>query len=496
MIAEIWKNLSRPARWSLAAGVLVILAGTAVLAWTLLHIERQVLFSRLSQRDAAAMTAELDKMKVPYALSDEGGTIWVDGDKVHKLRLQLMSTSVPLHGAVGFELFNNADFGMTEFAQRVNYQRALQGELTRTIQSLGEIETVRVHLALPEESLFKRNAQKPKAAITVSLRQGQQLRPDQVSGIQRLVASSVPSIQASDVTIVNEEGVALSRQAPQPGEVAEAGGRLELKRETEQLLSRKAAQVMDKLLGPGQALVTVDVELGQDQLRVTSEELIPAQRSGDAVAGVLLRERQVSKEGSSGTVRDGASTSQRDAEYAVGRRTEQLVSPAGRVKQIHVAAVVTTPLDAQQLTHAQALLTAAVGASPERGDVVVIQVAPTLKPATGLGGIGSVGAPEATAPPSAHEAQASALPQAPVMSADTSRHGLPVWAWLAMAFLATLAVLLGALSWRNAASVQRLSPQEREQLIKQLRLWLEAGEQPLTHSSSSPSAGQANDIVR
>ena len=491
MFVEFWRNLSRASRWSLAAGVLVIVAGTVLLAWKLLHVERQVLFSRLSQRDAAAMTAELDKLKVPYSLTDEGGTIWVEGDRVHRLRLQLMSTNVPLHGAVGFELFNNSDFGMTEFAQKVNYQRALQGELTRTIQSLGEIETVRVHLAMPEESLFKRNAQKPKAAITVALRQGQQLRPDQVSGIQRFVASSVPSIQASDVTIVNEEGVALTRQSPQAGEQAEAGARLELKRETEQLLSRKAAQLMDKLLGPGQALVSVDVELGQDQLRVTSEELIPAQRSGEAVAGVLMRERQVSKESGSGTVRDGLGSSQRDAEYAVGKRTEQLMSPAGRVKQIHVAAVITVALDAEQLAHAQSLLTAAVGASPERGDVVVIQVAPSLKPATRQSTEGVVSDADMTASDHPSELRApSQMVATPVAKGAgvQSSHGLPVWAWLAMGFLATLALLLGWISWRHAARSPRLSPQQREQLIQQLQNWLQAEGQVSAKQPISPVA--------
>ncbi|MFY7940151.1 MAG: flagellar M-ring protein FliF, partial [Burkholderiaceae bacterium] len=131
-----------------------------------------MLFSDLKPQDAGAMTAELERLKVPYQVADNGTAILVDKAVVHTTRIKLMGKELPLHGAVGLELFNNTDFGMTEFAQKINYQRAVQGELTRTILSLAEIRVVRVHLALPEQGLFKQATSKAKASISLTLRQG------------------------------------------------------------------------------------------------------------------------------------------------------------------------------------------------------------------------------------------------------------------------------------------------------------------------------------
>ena len=159
------------------------------------------------------MIEELDRMKVPYRLDDGGGSILVPEELVHKTRLQLVGKNLPLHGAVGFEIFNNTDFGMTEFTQKVNYQRALQGELTRTIMALEEVQSARVHLALPESSLFKREQSRPKASVALAVRPGQSLARDQVAGIQRLVAAAVPGIDADDVTVLDQKGVTLSRRS-------------------------------------------------------------------------------------------------------------------------------------------------------------------------------------------------------------------------------------------------------------------------------------------
>ncbi len=146
---NFWQGLTRGARFGLVAGVLAIMLVTAILAWWLLHTEYQALFTDLKPQDAQAMTTELERLKVPYRLGDNGTSILVDKATVHATRIKLMGKELPLQGAVGLELFNNTDFGMTEFAQKINYQRALQGELIRTIQSLSEVREVRVLLALP-----------------------------------------------------------------------------------------------------------------------------------------------------------------------------------------------------------------------------------------------------------------------------------------------------------------------------------------------------------
>jgi flagellar M-ring protein FliF len=379
MPARFLASLSQRARLGLGVGTAAIAIALAVAGAWLLRTEDQVLFADLQPQDAATLAAELDRQKIAYRIGDDGRTLLVDGAIVHATRLKLMGRDLPLHGATGFELFNAGDFGMTEFAQKVNYQRALQGEITRTILSLAEVREARVHLALPEEGLFKRAENKPKAAITLGMREGRSLRPDQVSGIQRLVAGSVPGIAAQDVTIVDDRGVALTRNVAGEASAEVASGSLDLKRETEQLLARKATQVLERAFGAGQALAAVDATLNMDQVRITTEDVVaPPASAGQAQTGVIVREREVARDvptpiatAADAPARSGSS--QRDVDYQVGRRVEQVVSQPGAVRRLHVAAVIRAPLDAQQLDQARALIAAAVGASPERGDSVVVQ---------------------------------------------------------------------------------------------------------------------------
>jgi flagellar M-ring protein FliF len=347
----------------------------------LLRTEQAVLFSDLRPQDAAALAAELDKQKVAYTVAEGGTTLLVDKAVVHATRLKLMGSDLPLHGAVGLELFNHADFGMTEFAQKINFQRALQGELTRTILSFPEVRDARVHLALPEQGLFKQAAAKPKAAITLTLRSGQALRPEQVSGIQRLVAAAVPGLAAQEVTIVDQQGVALTRSGAE-GEFESAGGshRLDLKRETENYLSRKAGLVLERAFGPGQALASVDVTLNMEQVRVTTEDVIAAPDGrGGAATGVLVRERESARDSAApephGADARGVrgNSMQRDAEYQAGRRIEQVVSQPGSIRRLQVVAVMRQAVDGAQQEQVRKLVAAAVGASFERGDSVVVQ---------------------------------------------------------------------------------------------------------------------------
>ena len=141
---------------------------------------------------------------------------------MHTARLKVISRELPLKGSVGFELFNNADLGLTEFAQKVNYQRALQGELSRTIMSLEEIESARVHLSMPESGLFRRNGAKARASIALMTKAGQELPPDTVRGIQRLVAAAVPELEAHEVTIVNPRGAPMASNGANGGDVTGA----------------------------------------------------------------------------------------------------------------------------------------------------------------------------------------------------------------------------------------------------------------------------------
>lgn len=370
-----WNGLPIAARSGLAGGVVLLLALLAGASWWLLQRDYDVLFADLRPQDAALMTAELDKLRQAYRLSEDGTAILVEKSAVPATRLKLMGRELPLQGGVGLELFNNADFGMTEFAEKINYQRALQGELTRTIMALSEIREARVHLAFAEQGVFRQNTTRPKAAITVSMKPGQTLLPAQVAGMQRLVAAAVSGMTMDDVTIVDRRGIALTRPAENDAPAA-AGTRLELKRETEDYLSRKAGAVLEQALGPGQALASVDVSLNMDQMRVTTEDILPANASA---TGVVVREREtLGGQGSAGDIRNqdssrSAGVRQRETDYHAGKRVEQIVSQPGSIRRIQVLAVLRPELDAARREQLRALVSAAVGVMQERGDVVVVE---------------------------------------------------------------------------------------------------------------------------
>jgi flagellar M-ring protein FliF len=476
---KFWGSLGGAARAGLVAGVLVIVALTAALGFWLLRTDYQVLFSELAPADAAAMTAELDRLKMPYRLGEDGTSILVDKDQVYKTRMKLMGKELPLRGAVGFELFNNSDFGMTEFAQKINYQRALQGEITRTILSLSQIKDARVILVMPEQGLFRQAAGKAKASITLTMKPGQVLRAEQVTGIQRLVSASVPGITNQEVTILDQNGVALSRNTGGEGDGEAGSGRLDLKKETENYLARKAGDILERTFGPGQAMASVDVVLNTERAQITTEDVVaPPGRAGQAMTGVVVRERETLRENGAtlevkafdGMAAPRTGSSQREVEYAVGRRVEQIVSQPGSIRRLQAVAVVRHPLDANQQEQIRRLLAAAVGASFERGDTVVVH---TLD-ATSVGS-------EPVLPPGV---QALLPPVARPVAARAAGAGEAsgdalVDPAIAIAFLAAIAAIALVLlarrrSTTRAAGGAPLTEAQRQAALAKVRAWMAA----------------------
>lgn len=170
-------------------------------------------FTGIDSADAVTITQELDRLKTPYEFADDGTTILVPEDQVDVARINILGGELPLKGAVGFELFNQSDMGLTEFAQKINYQRALQGELARTIMALEEVDTARVHLSLPEAGIFEQDRRPAKASVTVATKLGEDIEANVVRGIQQLVASAVPDLQPLNVAVLSAKGELLS-EAP------------------------------------------------------------------------------------------------------------------------------------------------------------------------------------------------------------------------------------------------------------------------------------------
>lgn len=478
-INETWSGLAARARLGIVIGVVLIVAAAVAIGVWAYRADYQVLFSDVAPRDAAAMTAELDTMKIPYQLGDGGKTILVPKDMVYKTRLTLMGKDLPLHGAVGFEVFNNADFGMTEFVQKVNYLRAIQGELTRTILSIDGIGAARVHLALPEQGLFKKSLTKPKASVTLTMKQGRTLAPEQIAGIQRLVGASVPEIVAGDVTVLDQHGVALTRvSAGEPGGES-ASTQLDSKRSTEEYLARKLTQVLDRTFGEGAAVASVDVSLNLDQRKVTTEEVLPAKGgAADAVAaGVVVRERQSSREnGAEAGAAAKAGTggvSSTEIDYNVGRRTEQLSVASGTVRRMTIAVLVRQPLTEGQLDKLKEVVSLAAGFNAERGDAVVVYP---------MNQFANASAPMAA--PVAAEVQpdsAAAVPGKP-RAQDTTVVILVLLGVIGVVAVAA-AFLLGRRRHGGSARA-RLTPAERAQMLSDVRQWIGAPE--VTAASREP----------
>lgn len=458
---------------SLAVGVLVIVALVLWLAWWAQRSPKAVLFADLSERDAGVIAAELDKLKQPYSFSDDGRAILMSADTVHRTRLALMGKSLPLHGAVGFELFNNADFGVSDFVQKVNYQRALQGELTRTILALEEVQDVRVHLALPDQALFRKEGPKAKASVTVSLKGGRSLRPEQVVGIQRLIAASVPEVKTEDVTVLDQHGVVLSRVAAD--DAAPPLGQLDAKQSLEAHLGHKASRLLDQMFSAGETMVAVDVVLNHEQSKVTTEEVLGAATTDRAghPAGVITRERSVTKEpagSANGSDANAAQVVTQETEYAAGRRVAQTVSQGGQIAQMNVAVVVRRTLSDADLSRVRQLVATAVGLQPSRGDLVTVHSMASLQSAVPAA---TASAPSAVLPvdvsASAGRAAAARRPQ---VSASVLVAAV-LAALIALVLLAAFTVMTRHRRSATSSMPRRLTEQERQALLMSLKRWLE-----------------------
>lgn len=490
---NFWNRLAANAKIGIIVGIVLILLTAIGLGVWAYRTDYQVLFADLSPRDAATMTTELDRMKVQYQLTDGGNTILVPKDDVYRTRLKLMGNDMPLHGAVGFEVFNNADFGMTEFVQKVNYQRAIQGELTRTILSIENIQSARVHLAMPEQGLFKKSNTKPKASVTLTLKPGRVLAADQITGIQRLIAASVPDIAMSDVTVLDQHGIALSRMATAEGMIESASSQLDSKKITEDYLIRKVTQVLDRTLGAGEAVATVDVVLNLDQSKTTTEEILPAKSGVPDATGVIVRERHSTREAVSGggsgvndpiarNAQSGASSTIEN-DYQVGRRVEQVVTASGSLKRMTIAVVVKRPLSDVQIQKIKEVVSLAAGFNGTRGDAVVVYSVDQLSASSASGGPGALPTDAQTAALAVDAGDDKLLSREDI--AGKANDEVKSWVLLAVALSFFVAFFVFWTLRRRPVHTQRLSQQDRERMLANVHLWIQGADK---HSGAQGQA--------
>ena len=255
---------------AVAAIVAVVVGG---ILWTS-KPDWKVLFSNLPEKDGGAIIASLEQQNIPHKFNDRG-SILVPANRVHDVRLRLASQGLPRGGIVGFELLENQKFGTSQFAEQVNYQRGLEGELARTIMSIGTVESARVHLAIPKPSVFVREEQKPTASVLLSLYPGRTLDPGQIAGITHLVSSSVPQLTSSNVTILDQSGTLLSQLKSKLNDAGLDPTQLKYVRNIEEGISKRIEEILKPLLGPENYKVQVAADIDFSQSEQTAETYRP-----------------------------------------------------------------------------------------------------------------------------------------------------------------------------------------------------------------------------
>ena len=251
--------------------------------------EWRVLYSNLADKDGGAIVAQLSQMNVPYKHAEGGGAILVPADKVHDTRLRLASLGLPKGSVAGFEVMESNRFGMTQFQERLTFQRGLEGELTRSIQALSSVQNARVHLALPNQNGFFREQQKPSASVLLSLSPGRTLDRSQLAGIIHLVSSSVPELTPAAVSVLDDSGKLLSTPPEGANGVGGDAQQLQVVQQLEQLYSRRILDILEPVVGRNNVKAQVTAELDFSQTESTSESHKPNQAPDSSV----IRSQQV-----------------------------------------------------------------------------------------------------------------------------------------------------------------------------------------------------------
>lgn len=404
---------------ALAPGKRLLIAGVVfacVLSFALLimlanRTDYRPLFTNLASEDAGEIVKKLKEAKTPYQITPDGKGIMVPADRVYELRLSLASEGLPQGGGVGFEIFDRKNFGMTEFVQKLNYQRALQGELARTITQINGVEQARVHLVIPEKTLFKESEKPPTASVVLKMKGNKSLRESEVQGVVHLVAASIEGMSADNVTLLDTRGKILSK-----GEsgMADAGAKAttamqETQRGYERNLEERLQTLLDRVVGGGKSVARVSATFDFKQVERVEEKFDPetiavrseqrseekagSSTSSGGVPGVQTNLARTTPGG--GATIGGGSKNDETLNYEVSRSTSRTIEPVGTLSKVSVAILVDgkyeaaapgkdgqnvkakyVPRSPDELQKIEALVKGAVGFNQDRGDQISIQNIP------------------------------------------------------------------------------------------------------------------------
>jgi flagellar M-ring protein FliF len=380
-VVTFFKRLSMAQKIMLGTVVAGAVIAILVLVSVLNRPTYATLYSNLNPEDASKIVNKLKEKAVPYELEDGGKTIQVPKQQIYDLRLSFAGEGLPQSSIIGYEIFDRTNLGVSDFVQKINYRRALEGELARTILQLEEVEGTRVHIAAPEKALFKEDERPTTASVVLKLKTGRPLKKEVVQGISHLISSSVEGLDPSNVTIVDSRGILLSDNSKQNALSSLSSSQYEMQQKVESYLSSKVQNILEGVVGMGNALVQVSADLDFRQAEKTLEEYDP-----DKTA---IRSEQVSEEKSaSGDSLPPSSRNNTVTNYEINKSVEHIIESVGAVKRISVAAMINgtqktvekngqkdvqyTPRKQEDIDQMSEVVKRTVGFDPQRGDQVSV----------------------------------------------------------------------------------------------------------------------------
>lgn len=388
-ISNFLNKLSLPQKIILFGATFAVLFGLLyIVIKTSSKVEYATLFTQLEPTEAGKIVEKLKEKKIPYKLEDNGTTILVDKNKVYDTRISIAAEGLPESGIVGYEIFDKTNLGMSEFVQKLNYRRALEGELAKTISSLNGVKKARVHIVIPEKALFEKDQKQPTASVTLQLAGENTLSKLNIRGIQNLVASSVEGLSPNNVTIVDHRGRILSETDLDPNSIlGKTQSQHEQQIRVEQYLTNKVQSLLDGVLGPGNSEVRVSAELDFTQIERTITDYNPDRQVVRSEQSITQSSRTVDSlqyPAPNRTVEQSNTVTN----YEIPQTIERIVNGVGTIKRITVGALINgtyritekdgkrqveyIPRSEEELKKLEEIVKNAVGFDPNRNDQISI----------------------------------------------------------------------------------------------------------------------------
>ncbi len=373
MIQGAWTGFSFSQKITISGIAIAVIVSLLTFGLWLREPSYAVLFSDLDIATAGDVAGELEQMGEDHKVTRGGTTILVPADKVAELRIALASSGAIPSGSVGYEIFDNNEIGVTDFVQKLNLRRALEGELSRTISSLKAVEKARVHVVFPKESIYSAEKREATASVVLDLKQGNALSQSQIQGITNLVSYSVDGLNPENVTVINQFGNTLT------GSVGEeshglTNAQIDIKKGIESYLAGKAEDMLSVVLGSGRSVVRVDADIDYRKTEVVREVFDP---------NTVVRSEQTTEESNT---QEGSTSATSVTNYDINKTVEKIVGGGGGIKSMSVAVFVDghyehggeggesvyTPLEPGELNEIEEIVKGAVGFDPSRNDMIKV----------------------------------------------------------------------------------------------------------------------------